>query len=155
MKKILATGAAVVGVLGLAAVPAEAGSAAAPGVQIRRVQYDSPGPDRGTNRSLNAEWVEIHNYSRHTRQLRGYTLRDRTGYTYTFRWFRLRPHRSVFVHTGRGHDDRRHVYWDRRWYVWNNDSDTATLRNRRGGLVDRCSWHDRHHPQHQGGWIWC
>src|SRR5215469_897743 len=32
-------------------------------VQIREIYYNSPGPDRGGNSSLNAEWVELHNTS--------------------------------------------------------------------------------------------
>jgi hypothetical protein len=27
-------------------------------------------------------------------------------------------------------------------YAWNNTGDRATLRNRHGGLIDRCRWGD-------------
>src|SRR5690349_4857523 len=80
MKKVLATAAAAVTALGVMAAPAEAASA----VQIYRVYFDSPGKDTRSNTSLNAEWVQLFNTSKTSRQLKGMKLRDRTGYTYTF-----------------------------------------------------------------------
>ena len=57
----------------------------------------------------------------------------------------VRGRATVRVHTGEGRDSRTDVYQDRRHYVWNNDHDTATLRNDRGRFVDDESWgyHDR------------
>ncbi|MFG2452779.1 lamin tail domain-containing protein [Streptomyces sp. NPDC048512] len=56
---------------------------------------------------------------------------------------------TVRVHTGIGLDTPRDVYEDRRNYVWDNDSDTATLRNEHGRLVDEASWgHRGHHGRH-------
>jgi hypothetical protein len=56
--------------------------------------------------------------------------------------FTLRPGHTVKVHTGVGSRTRRDLYWGQDWYVWNNDGDTAKLRNRGGRLIDRCSWGD-------------
>lgn len=39
-----------------------------------------------------------------------------------------------------GRDTRTDLYKDRRHYVWNNDHDTATLRNDHGRFVDDYSW---------------
>ena len=47
-----------------------------------------------------------------------------------------------------GRDTRTDVFQDRRAYVWNNDYDTATLRNDRGRFVDDASW-GRHHRGHR------
>ncbi|WP_131739424.1 lamin tail domain-containing protein [Actinomadura roseirufa] len=120
----------------LAAVPAEAASA----VQIHRVYFDSPGKDDRSNASLNGEWVQLYNSARTSRQLKGYKLRDRTGYTYTFGSFTLGGRKSVYVHTGKGSNTATHRYWGRSAYVWNNTGDTAYLRYPNGSAADSCSW---------------
>ncbi|GJF27219.1 hypothetical protein SHO565_77830 [Streptomyces sp. HO565] len=53
-------------------------------MEISDVQYDSPGRDDRSNRSLNKEWVEITNNSRRSVYLEGWTLRDEDGHRYTF-----------------------------------------------------------------------
>ncbi|MFF2101982.1 lamin tail domain-containing protein [Streptomyces sp. NPDC058202] len=119
-------------------------------IEISSVQYDSPGWDNRSNRSLNGEWVEITNYSRHGVNLDGWTLADEDGRTYTFDHYRLDGRATVRVHTGIGLDTRRNVYQDRRNYVWDNRSDTATLRNDHGRLIDEASWgRHGHHGHHQ------
>ncbi|MEV5477377.1 lamin tail domain-containing protein [Streptomyces sp. NPDC052207] len=130
---------------GLAAVPATAaGRPHRPDVQISRVQYDSPGRDDRSNRSLNGEWVQITNNTRRATNLDGWTLSDRDHHTYRFHHYRLAGRATVRVHTGIGRDVRTDLYQDRRAYVWNNDTDTATLRNQRGRTVDSISWGHRH-----------
>ncbi|GAA2705111.1 lamin tail domain-containing protein [Streptomyces anthocyanicus] len=135
------------------AVPAAAADhdhrAKRPSVEISRVQYDSPGRDTRSNRSLNKEWVEITNNTRRAVNLDGWTLRDEDGHTYTFRHYRLDGRATVRVHTGQGRDTRSDVYQDRRNYVWDNRSDTATLRNDHRRFVDSESWgHHRHGGRH-------
>ncbi|WP_393087793.1 lamin tail domain-containing protein [Streptomyces sp. LN704] len=143
----LAAGAA----LGAAALPASAQSsphqAAAyhSGVVISDVQADSPGFDDRSNRSLNRQWIDVTNTSRHSVNLDGWTLSDEDGHTYTFRHYRLDGRSTVRVHTGIGRDTYRDVYQDRRNYVWDNRSDTATLRNDHGRFIDDASWGGRHH----------
>jgi hypothetical protein len=118
-----------------------------PNVEISDVQYNSPGRDDRSNRSLNKEWVEITNNSRRSVNLDGWTLRDEDGHRYTFDHYRLAGRSTVRVHTGRGRDTD--VYQDRRNYVWDNRSDTATLRNDRGRFVDDESWgRNRHGGRH-------
>ncbi|GAA4156499.1 lamin tail domain-containing protein [Actinomadura keratinilytica] len=139
MRRILTTGAAALAAAvatGVLAAPAEAASA----VQIYRVYFDSPGKDTGSNKSLNAEWVQLYNTSKTARQLKGYKLRDKTGYTYTFGNFKLGGRKSVYIHTGKGRNTSAHRYWGRKWYVWNNTGDTAYLRYPNGTLADKCSW---------------
>ena len=36
--------------------------------------------------------------------------------------------------------DRSNLYWDRGWYVWNNDGDKAVLKNASGTVVDTCRY---------------
>ncbi|KMS86541.1 hypothetical protein ACZ91_36250 [Streptomyces regensis] len=146
--------------VGAVALPASAddhhnGRHHRPAVFISDVQYDSPGQDDRSNRSLNAEWVEITNDSGRAVNLDGWTLSDEDGLTYTFDHYRLSGRATVRVHTGIGRDNRTDVYQDRRAYVWDSHSDTATLRNHRGRLVDEFSWgYDRDHrgdDRYRGG----
>ncbi|NLF16959.1 MAG: lamin tail domain-containing protein [Lentisphaerae bacterium] len=150
----LTAAALVVGALTAAlAVPATAADhdhrAKRPNVEISHVQYDSPGRDTRSNRSLNKEWVEITNNTRRAVNLDGWTLKDEDGHTYTFRHYRLDGRATVRVHTGQGRDTRHDVYQDRRNYVWDNRSDTATLRNDHRRFIDSQSWgHHRHGGRH-------
>jgi hypothetical protein len=115
----LALGLATVGTL-----PAEAAS----NLAITAVRADSPGTDRGSNASRNAEYVVIKNTSKKSIKLGGYTIRDASSHIYRFpTGFVLKPGKSVTVHTGTGKNTGAHLYWGQRWYVWNNDKDTAKL----------------------------
>ncbi|MFE5940868.1 lamin tail domain-containing protein [Streptomyces sp. NPDC056470] len=53
-----------------------------PKVEISRVQADSPGCDNRSKWSLNAEWVEITNNTRHAINLKGWALKDEDGHSY-------------------------------------------------------------------------
>ncbi|WP_260335824.1 lamin tail domain-containing protein [Streptomyces sp. EAS-AB2608] len=117
-------------------------------VYISDVQYNSPGLDDRSNRSLNAEWVEITNGSRRAVNLDDWTLADEDGHTYTFHHYRLNGHATVRVHSGIGRDRKTDLFQDRQAYVWDNHSDTATLRNHRGRFVDEVFW--GHHDDHRG-----
>ncbi|MGX1885682.1 lamin tail domain-containing protein [Streptomyces sp. NPDC055287] len=149
---VLAAGA----VIGAAALPASADSgydrdrARRSAVVIGDVQYDSPGYDNRSNRSLNAEWVEVKNTTRRAINLRGYTLTDKQGNRYRFHHLRLEGHSSVKVHTGHGRDNDRHVYQDRRDYIWDN-RDTATLRDDDRRILDTESWGRGHGHGHGHG----
>ncbi|WP_458248308.1 lamin tail domain-containing protein [Streptomyces sp. MAI_2237] len=94
-------------------------------VYISGVQADSPGWDDRSNRSLNRE-------------------------CYTFRHMWLDGRSTVRVHTGIGRDVESDVYQDRQAYVWDNYSDTATLRNDHGRFIDAVSW-GRLDRDHRGG----
>ncbi|MFJ6013229.1 lamin tail domain-containing protein [Streptomyces sp. NPDC092952] len=136
--------------LALAAVTALAGSLllAAPasaakhkgGLHLGKIQYDSPGKDNRSNASLNAEWVDIHNNGKTKLQLKGYKLKDNTGYTYTFGSHTVGAGKTVRVHTGKGKNTSGHVYWNRGSYVWNNTGDKARLIKPSAKLLDSCSW---------------
>ncbi|MGW7271960.1 lamin tail domain-containing protein [Streptomyces sp. NPDC054864] len=147
IRRIAATILASGVILGAGALPAVAdghGERHRSAVVIGKIQYNSPGPDNHSNRSLNGEWVVVKNNSRHAVQLRGFTLTDKQGNRYRFDRLRLKGHSSVKVHTGHGRDMRHHVYQDRRDHVWDNNHDTATLRNAHGHVLDRESWGRNH-----------
>ncbi|WBB77593.1 lamin tail domain-containing protein [Micromonospora sp. WMMD882] len=120
-----------------AASPAQA----APAVMFTKVYYDSPGSDSGSNSSLNAEYVRLTNTRSSVVNLKGWYVRDKTGYTYKFTGdFKVAGKNSILIRTGKGTNKGTNRYWGRSWYVWNNTGDTAYLRNASGSLVDSCSW---------------
>ncbi|MFF4244943.1 lamin tail domain-containing protein [Streptomyces sp. NPDC001822] len=92
-----------------------------------------------------AEWVEIANQTRRAVNLDGWTLRDADGHRYRFDNVRLAGRATVRIHTGIGRDTRTDLFQDRRTYVWDNNGDTATLRDARGRTVDTDSWGRNHH----------
>ncbi|WP_405579745.1 lamin tail domain-containing protein [Streptomyces sp. NBC_01190] len=111
-------------------------------VVLGQIHQESRFGARG-NRSLNDEWVTVTNESRRTADLNGWTLSDSDGNRYSFH-LRLAGHQSVRVHSGTGWDTTRDVYQNRRNHVWDSSSDTATLRDNRGHLVDTESYGRRH-----------
>jgi hypothetical protein len=122
----------------VAAIPAA--QAATGSVHLAKIYYNSPGSDRGSNSSLNAEWVTITNSTSTARSLKGWTLTDASSHKYTFGTFTLGAGKTVKVHTGKGGNTSTNRYQNRSWYVWNNDKDTATLRKSTGAKVDTCSY---------------
>ena len=113
---------------------------AAAAIRISKIRYDPPGTDTGTNSHLNKEFVVITNTGSRAVRLEGWVLKDRAGHRYRFGAFRLRPGKSVTIHTGRGTDDRDDLYWGSDDYIWNNDGDTATLKDASGRTVDTCRY---------------
>ncbi|MFE9552178.1 lamin tail domain-containing protein [Streptomyces sp. NPDC006692] len=134
---VLAAGAALATAT---ALPATAATAPHSPVTFGAIQYDSPGKDDGSQRSLNAEWVTVTNTGRSSVNLKGWTLSDRSHHVYTFGAFTLGGHNSVRVHTGIGRNTRSDVYQDRRAYVWNNTGDTATLRDNHSRVIATRTW---------------
>lgn len=115
--------------------------AATPAIQITRVYYDSPGVDRRSNTSLNGEYMVVKNTTSRAINLEGWSIRDKTGYTYTFEEGQiLGAGRKLALRTGLGNSGTSTVYWGRRAYVWNNDKDTAYVRRSDGRLIDSCSY---------------
>ncbi|WP_369382026.1 lamin tail domain-containing protein [Streptomyces sp. cg36] len=159
-RRIFASVLAAGTLLGAAALPAAAadghhGRAPHSDVVIGKVQYNSPGRDDRSNRSLNAEWVEVRNNGRKAVDLNGFTLTAGDGTRYRFHHLRLEGHSAVKVHSGMGRDSMHDVYQDRHNYVWDNHRDTATLRTDRGRVLDTAMWgHERQggrrggHPHH-------
>ncbi|MFJ7947174.1 lamin tail domain-containing protein [Streptomyces sp. NPDC096354] len=145
VRRIAATALAAGSVVAVVAMPASAESdhghhQSYSSVVLGDIQYDSPGRDDWSNRSLNREWVEVANTGRRAVNLRGWTLWDREGNLYRFGDLRLAGRTTVRVHTGRGNDTRRDVYQDSRDYIWSNYADKATLRDDHGRTVDTHSW---------------
>ena len=109
-------------------------------VKIDKIYYNSPGSDTGSNSSLNAEWIRIKNTGTQSKNLTGWRIKDVSGHLYRFPTTKLGPGKTVTVHTGNGTKRPGHRYWRQDNYVWNNDSDTATLKNKSGSVIDRCHY---------------
>jgi len=121
---------------------AVAGPASA-AIRIERIRYDAPGPDRRTNAHLNEERVVLINTGDTVRNIGGWTVRDLAGRRYRIPdGFRLGPDRLVRISTGNGSDDGNDLFWGSGNYIWNNNADRATLRNRSGDIIDRCGYND-------------
>jgi hypothetical protein len=126
--------------LGLVMTSSSQALAAGHRIQIHEIFFNSPGPDNGSNSSLNHEWVQLHNSSGHRIALTGWTLRDTSNHVYKFGRYKIKAHGFVTIHTGRGSNTQTDRFWGRRAYVWNNDGDTATLKDNSGNRIDRCSY---------------
>jgi Lamin Tail Domain len=111
-------------------------------LQIYRIYYNSPGADTGTNASLNAEFVSLHNTCATVRPMTSWKLKDAVNHTFTFGVYSIGGGQYVRIHTGRGTANATDRYWNSRAYIWNNDKDTASLYNQNGTLLDRCSFNN-------------
>jgi hypothetical protein len=110
-------------------------------IQIVKVKFDSAGNDFPVSTTkLNDEYVVIKNTDDVDRSLTGWTLVDESNHWYTFPTTTIKAGAKLRVRTGRGDDTTKNKYQDRGYYVWNNTSDTAYLRNARGTGGDTCSW---------------
>lgn len=116
------------------------GGSALRGVRMTMIFFNSPGTDTGSNQSLNGEWIRIRNVTGTRRTITGWTLRDASSHVFRFPGFGLAAGATATVHTGSGRGTARRLFWGSSSYIWNNSGDTATLRNARGALVQRCSY---------------
>jgi Lamin Tail Domain len=133
LKRIILTAVCSIAALILAAT-------ASAGIRINKIYFDSPGSDTGSNSSLNAEWIRLKNTGSKGRFLTGWTIRDTSSHVYKFGSFKLGAGKSVTVHTGKGSNTATNRYWRSDAYIWNNDGDTAKLKNKAGNLIDSCSY---------------
>jgi hypothetical protein len=111
---------------------------------ISEIYYNSPGSDLRSAASLNAEWVRIVNPTARAVSLTNWTVKDRQNHTYRFGSFALKAHGSVVLHTGRGTNTAANRYWGSGNYIWNNDTDAATLRNSGSAVVDSLAYNNAH-----------
>ena len=108
-----------------------------PGIEIAEVTFDPPGDDRD---NLNGEWVVIANNADASIDMTGFTLSDDSDHVYSFGDFVLSAGGTVKVFTGSGADTLTSLYWGSKSPIWNNDGDTAYLRNSDGSLLDEYSY---------------
>lgn len=102
------------------------------GIEIIAVNADAPGSD---NENLNGEWVELRNTNNRSINLGGFTLKDEARNTLSFPSFTLGAGQTVRVYTGCGNNTRSAIYWCAGAAVWNNNGDSAYLRDAQGLFV--------------------
>ena len=61
--------------------------------------FGSPGSDRGSNPSLNAEYVVIRNGDDVSHSVSGWTVRDKASHVYKFGNLRLGAGKQAIIHT--------------------------------------------------------
>jgi hypothetical protein len=116
-------------------------ASAAPSLRFHGAQYDSPGTDNRSAKSLNAEWISLVNTGSRAVNLSGYTIRDKAKHVYTFGDVSIAAKGGrIWLHTGSGTAKGGNRYWGSGAYIWNNDGDTAYLRNASGTSLDNCTW---------------
>jgi hypothetical protein len=73
--------------------------------------------------------------------LKGWTLTDGSKHKYTFGTFTLGKGKTVTIRTGHGTNTSTTRYQNSGNYIWNNDKDSATLRQATGAKIrDTCSY---------------
>jgi micrococcal nuclease len=103
----------------------------------RGLWAQSSTPIRITALDPHDEWVELTNVGGQAINLTGHTLKDEANHIYTFPNFTLTPNQSVRLYTGNGRNTDSRLYWGLgNNTVWNNNGDTAYLRDPDGSLVD-------------------
>jgi micrococcal nuclease len=103
-------------------------------LEITEIQADAPGSD---SENPNGEWIEIVNRGHSSIDLEAYTLKDSANHIYTFGHFTLGGGDSFRLYSGQGQDSAKALYWGLVGEtVWNNNSDSAFLRDAEGALVD-------------------
>ncbi len=132
--------------LGMVLASAGAAQATLPAVKVTAAYFQVDGaPKPPTNPYLNKEYIVVRNMGKTTVTITGWTLRDlpRPGtaaHVYKFPAFSLAAGASVRVHTGAGTNSKTDLYWHLTYFVWGDDSDTATLKTGAGTTVSTCSW---------------
>ena len=129
---------AAVAIAALTLLPSTPALTAGHRIQINEIYYNSPGPDTGSNSSLNAEWVRLYNTSSSKISLTNWTLRDAAGHVFKFAAYTLGAHSYVKIHTGHGTRTETNRYWNRQLVhleQHRRHRDTARLQRRDGGLL--------------------
>ncbi len=67
--------------------------------------------------------------------LKDWKLKDEATHIYTFEDFELNNLQSVAIHSGSGTNNATDLFWNLKTTVWNNDHDTAFLRDAEGNLA--------------------
>jgi hypothetical protein len=101
-----------------------------PVVEFVHIEHDPEGSD------LEGEYVLLRNTTEVSQDLTAWTIEDSDGHVFRFESFVLEPAASVKVWTGAGEDTGTDVYWGYGRGLWDNDGDTATLKDYRGQVVD-------------------
>ena len=100
-------------------------------VKITKVQFKAKGNGL---KNLNGEWVEI---TGHNVDMTGYKLHDKNR-KHTFKFPKgFTIYGPIKLFTGKGKDTNTRLYWNKPRPVWNDDTDTATLRDNKNRVASK------------------
>lgn len=102
-----------------------------PDVRITYIVYDPPRDD------VVGEYVELGNFGSHTVEMTNWTLSDTADHVYVFPTFSLAPSSGVKVWTRACTGDATNLCMGRGTAVWNNEGDTAYLRDANGNYCEQ------------------
>ncbi|MFJ6939554.1 lamin tail domain-containing protein [Streptomyces sp. NPDC101132] len=123
------------------AVPQATAATHQGGLHFGALQFDGPGADLPrTNAKLNAEYVDLHNNTGSSMQLRNYKVKTASGYVYTFGTFTLGAGKTVRLRNGQGTNTAYTVYRKKDNFWFNNSSGSVNLYTPAGTKKDSCSW---------------
>lgn len=103
-------------------------------VVIVRIEYNPPGLDAV------GEYVDLRNNELFAVNMNNWTLRDEVNNVFLFPDFTLGASSTVRVWIRSGINDPSNLYWGRDSATWNNDGDTAILRNSAETEIDTCTY---------------
>ncbi len=106
-------------------------------IDITEIEFDPVGPDGD---DLNGEWVQLVNRGESAVQLKGLVLSDESNNAFELLKRELVAGGALRVHSGTGRPSGDAIYWGRDVPLWNNDGDSAFLRDGDGLLIDRFSY---------------
>jgi competence protein ComEC len=103
-------------------------------VAITNIFYD------GTGSSEPDEYVEIKNEDNKSIQLQNWTLRDNANHIFTFPSFVMTPGKVCRVYTNEYHSEWCGFDYHSGSPIWNNDGDTAYLKDAMGNLISQYTY---------------
>lgn len=115
-------------------VPRPSPTSSLPVVEFVHIEHDPEGTD------LEGEYVLLRNTTDASQDLTAWTIEDGDGHVFRFESFVLESGVSVKVWTGAGEDTGTDVYWGYGRGLWDNEGDTATLKDYRGQVIDTFSY---------------
>jgi micrococcal nuclease len=96
------------------------------------LNHDAEGDDR---ENLNGEYLILRNEGSCDYNIRGWTVKDSGTNIYEFKRFMFIEDSEVTLFTGSGKNGDGIFYWNSPVPVWNNDHDSAYLRDSKGFLI--------------------
>ncbi len=94
------------------------------------------------NENLRRQYVCIENESPAPVDMSGWHVQNRRGTAYDFGHFRLQSGETVRLHTGKGRDTAKDLYWGLSSSAWRKEGDIVSLFDRLWNLVDQKGYGD-------------
>lgn len=105
-------------------------------IRITKIFFDGAVPQTEDD-----EYVEIKNFDTRAIRLQGWKLHDDgPNHTYTFPNYLIQPGQTCRVYTNESHAEWCNLNWGNGSAIWNNDGDTATLKDGNGKVISGCSY---------------